>query len=169
MPFALHLIAGSLLVLAGLMLLCVGVLGARSRLRRNRWMGVRTRATMRSDAAFALGNRVGAAPAGAAGLVALLGGVVLLFGADGGLDWVVLAVSAIGALGMAGFAGVVGDRAAAGLVSTPVAGCGGACAGCDLVAGCRDASSGGAAGDHQPQEPGPPLNGPATSAVTQPP
>ena len=78
-------------------LLAVGVLGARSRLRRNRWIGIRTPATMRSEPAFARAHRVGAVPAGAAGVVALMGGAVLLVGSESAvLDGVVLAVAAIG-------------------------------------------------------------------------
>jgi SdpI/YfhL protein family len=177
-PLALRLIACAVLALAGLTLLTVGVLGARSRLRRNRWIGIRTDATLRSDAAFTLGHRVGAVPALAAGTVAVIGAAVLLAGADGAerpggaaLSWTVLAVSAIGSLGLACFAGLVGDRAAANLPASPPAGqqaCAGACAGCDLVAGCRDRTPP-VAGDYQPQEPGIPLNGPTTSSVTQPP
>jgi hypothetical protein len=138
-PITLRLTAGSVLLLAGLALLAVGVLGSRSRLRRNAWFGIRTRATMRSDAAFITANRAGAVPAGAAGAVAVAGGAVLLAGADGALDWVVLVVSVIGTLVLAGVAGMVGDRAAAVFVPPPAAACAGSCAGCDLVAGCRPA------------------------------
>jgi hypothetical protein len=130
------------LVLAGLALIAVAVLGARSQLRRNRWAGVRTPATLRSDAAFTVANRVAAAPVGAAGAVTAVGGAVLLAGGGGALGWVVLAVSGVGALVLAGVGGVVGDRAAA-AVAPPAAmapSCAGACAGCDLVAGCRDAA-----------------------------
>jgi SdpI/YfhL protein family len=142
-PLVLRLIAGSLLVLAGGTLLSVGVLGARSGLRRNRWIGIRTPATLRSEPAFTLAHRVGAVPVGAAGVTALAGGAVLLAGSDAAaLDWVVLLVSAVGTLGLAGFAGRVGDRAAATVQPAPVAGCAGSCAGCDLVAGCRDRQPG---------------------------
>lgn len=138
MPLLLRLIVGSLLVVVGATLLTVGVLGGRSRLRRNRWVGIRTPATLRSEPAFVLAHRVGAVPATAGGVVALVGGGLLLTGSDStALDWVVLTISAIGAFGLAGFAGRVGDRAAAGLVPEPAAACAGACAGCDLVAGCR--------------------------------
>lgn len=139
MPITLRLAAGSVLVLAGLALLAVGVLGSRSRLPRNAWFGIRTRATMRSDAGFTTGNRAGAVPAGAAGAVAVAGGAVLLAGADGALDWVILVVSVIGTLVLAGIAGMVGDRAASAVVPPPAAACAGSCAGCDLVAGCRPA------------------------------
>lgn len=139
MPVWLRLVAGSVLVLVGLTLLTVGVLGARSRLRRNRWIGIRTRATLRSEPAFALAHRVGAAPAGAAGVIALVGGATVLAGSDAAaLDWVVLGVSSVAALGLAGFAGLVGDRAAGSVTAAPIATCAGSCPGCDLVAGCRD-------------------------------
>ncbi len=144
MPVSLRLIAGALLVLVGVTLLTVGVLGARSRLPRNRWVGIRTPATLRSEPAFTLAHRVGAVPAAAAGVVALVGGALLLAGSDApALDWVLLAVSVLGSLGLAGFAGRVGDRAAARCRPTrrPPNRCRPApasCLGCDLVAGCRD-------------------------------
>jgi SdpI/YhfL family protein len=143
-PVSLRLIAGALLVLIGATLLTVGVLGARSRLPRNRWVGIRTPATLRSEPAFTLAHRVGAVPAAAAGVIALVGGALLLAGSDApALDWVLLAVSGLGSLGLAGFAGRVGDRAAARLPAEassaePVPTCAGSCLGCDLVAGCRD-------------------------------
>lgn len=140
MPLPLRLILGSSLALIGLALLAVAVLGARSRLRRNRFAGVRTAATLRSDTAFTAANTVAAAPIGAAGAIAVAGGALLLAGADGALGWVVLAVSVAGLFGLAGVGGVVGDRAAAATAPPEPAfsPCAGACAGCDLVAGCRD-------------------------------
>jgi hypothetical protein len=134
------LVLGSLLVLAGAALIAVAVLGARSLLRRNRWAGVRTHATLRSDAAFTLANRAAAVPTGAAGAVALAGGAVLLAGADGALGWVLFGVATSGLVVLAGLGGIVGERAAA---ATPepveAPSCAGSCAGCDLVAGCRPA------------------------------
>lgn len=134
------LVLGFVLALAGVALLAVAVLGARSRLRRNRWAGVRTHATLRSEEAFTLGNRAAAAPTGAAGAVALAGGAVLLAGAAGTLGWVLFGISTVGLLVLAGIGGVVGDRAAA-AVPEPAGlpSCAGSCAGCDLVAGCRTA------------------------------
>ncbi|MBA3905314.1 MAG: SdpI family protein, partial [Pseudonocardiales bacterium] len=69
---------GSLLVLAGLALVVVAVLGARAALRRNRWVGIRTPATLASETQFVAGNRAAAMPVGAAGAVAVVGGAVLL-------------------------------------------------------------------------------------------
>jgi uncharacterized membrane protein len=140
-PVTTRLVVGCLLVLAGLALVVVAVLGARATLRRNRWVGVRTPATLASETQFVAGNRAAAVPVGAAGVVALVGGAVLLAGTGAALDWVVLAVSLIGVVGLSVVGGLVGDRAAA-LTPAPApftATCGGACAGCDLVAGCREA------------------------------
>ncbi len=145
MPVTARLIVGSLFVLAGLAQVVVAVLGARATLRRNRWVGVRTAATLASETQFVAGNRVAAVPVGAAGVVAVVGGAVLLAGGGAALDWVVLAVSVLGVAGLTVVGGLVGDRAAA-LTPAPTpfaAACGGTCAGCDLVAGCRQATAAG--------------------------
>ena len=52
-----RLVLGCALLLAAAVLLTVAVLGARGRLRRNPWAGVRTRRTLESDEAFALLRR----------------------------------------------------------------------------------------------------------------
>ncbi len=140
----LRLILATLLVLVGTVFVVVAVLGARSRLRRNRWIGVRTPATLASEPAFATGNSAAAAPAGAAGAIAVVGGAVLFSGADGVLGWVVLGVSLVGTVVLAGVGGLVGDRAAAAVAppSPFSAACAGTCAGCDLVVGCRPVAAG---------------------------
>lgn len=142
MPVTVRLVLGSALVLVGLALVVVAALGARSVLRRNRWVGVRTAATLASETQFVAANRVAAVPVGAAGVIAVVGGAFLLVDDGAVLNWVVLTISLLGVLGMTVVGGLVGDRAAA-LTPAPApfaASCGGACAGCDLVAGCRDAS-----------------------------
>lgn len=143
MPLVPRLIIGSLLVLVGLALFAIAVLGARGRLPRNRWAGVRTPATLRSDAAFQLAHRVAAAPLGAAGGVGMAGGVVTLVAPVGAASVVVVAVTIVGVLVLAGVGGMVGQRAAASVVVVEApapAPCAGVCAGCDLVAGCRPTS-----------------------------
>jgi hypothetical protein len=138
-PQSVRLVLGALLVLLGAALLAVAVLGLRRRLRRNRWAGVRTSASLRSDAAFAIANQVAAAPLGAAGAVALAAGVALLAGASGVLGWTLVVVSLAGVFVLTGVGGVAGDRAAR-TVPAPApapSACAGTCAGCDLVAGCR--------------------------------
>ena len=135
-----RLVLGCAFLLAAAVLLTIAVLGARGRLRRNPWAGVRTRRTMASDEAFAVANRVAAAPLGAAGIVALLGGVTLVVGGPGAVLWTALVVATAGMLGLTGLGGALGERRAA-QVEAPVSGCAGACAGCELVAGCRPAAS----------------------------
>jgi hypothetical protein len=140
-PLSIRLVLGALELCMGLGLLVVAGLGAGRRLPQNRWLGVRTAATMRSAEAFQVANRVAAVPLGAAGAVAAVGGAMLLAGADGPLAWVVLVISVLGSLVLAGVGGSAGDRAAA-AVSRPTAtadGCAGQCAGCSLVEGCRPA------------------------------
>lgn len=135
-PSTLRLILGSLLVLVGAALLVVAALGARLRLRRNRWAGVRTAATLRSEHSFAVANEVAAVLMGAAGLVGTVGGAVLIVGGGTAADWIVLVVSAAGLLVLAGIGGVAGERAAAALMPAASA-CAGTCLGCDIVSSCR--------------------------------
>ncbi|MCE3553537.1 SdpI family protein [Pseudonocardia sp. RS11V-5] len=144
MPATLRLVLGVLFVLAGVALVTVAVLGARSRLPRNRWAGVRTAATLESAPAWVSANRVAAPPLGAAGAVCLFAGVVLLAGPSAVLGWIVTVVGVVGALVLAGVGGALGDRAgrietATRAAESAAGGCTGSCAGCDLVAGCRTA------------------------------
>jgi SdpI/YfhL protein family len=139
-----RLVLGCALLLAAVALLAVAVLGARGRLRRNPWVGVRTRRTLASDEAFTLANRVAAAPLGAAGVVALLGGAAVVAGGPTAVTWTVLVVATAGMLGLTGVGGALGDRVAARTPAPAAAApgaCAGMCAGCDLVAGCRPAAT----------------------------
>lgn len=139
MPLTLRLVLGVLLVLLGAALVTVAVLGGRARLPRNRFAGVRTRSSLHSGPAFVAANRVAAPLLGAAGAVGLVGGAVVLSGPAVVLAWVVAGVSALAVLLLSALGGALGDRAAAALVAEGPApeSCGGACTGCDLVAGCR--------------------------------
>ena len=140
MSTAPRLVLGCALLLAAASLLVVAVLGGRGRLRRNPWAGVRTRRTLASDEAFTLANRVAAAPLGAAGVVALVGGAVVVAGGPAAVTWTVLIVATAGMLGLTGVGGALGERAAARTPAPATASpgaCAGTCAGCDLVAGCR--------------------------------
>jgi hypothetical protein len=142
-PLPVRLTLGVLLVVLGAALLTIAVLGLRRKLSRNRWAGVRTAASLRSDTAFAVANQVAAAPLGAAGGVAVVGGSALLAGATGVLGWTLVVVSGIAVFVLTGVGGVAGDRAAGAVPPDPGPSvCGGACAGCDLVAGCRTATAG---------------------------
>jgi uncharacterized membrane protein len=115
------MLLGVLLLLAGAGLLTVGVLGWRRRLPRNRFVGVRTPATLRSDAAFIIANRVAAPPVLAAGGICVAGGALAL-GAGGAALTVIVAVAAVGAVGLVLAGGLLGHRVAAAMPS-PAGGC----------------------------------------------
>jgi uncharacterized membrane protein len=141
-PATLRLVLAALFVFAGIALAVIAVLGARSKLRRNRWVGVRTASTLENAAAWVSANRVAAPPLAAAGGIALVAGVTLLAGPPSVLAWVVTAVAVLGGVALAGIGGALGDRAAqletaSRAAGAQPAGCTGSCAGCDLVAGCR--------------------------------
>ena len=140
-PVSLRMVLAALLVLTGLALVVVAAMGARARLPRNRFAGVRTRASLHSGPSFVAANRVAAPLLGAAGAVALVGGAALAVAPRPALAWVLVVLSVLGTVLLSGAGGVLGDRAAAALVAEmpAVETCGGTCAGCDLIAGCRTA------------------------------
>jgi uncharacterized membrane protein len=125
--FVLALIPAVLGVLVG----WGGFLGWREKLPRSRGAGVRTDATMRSDEAFRVANRVAAVPTMAAGVVGVLAGVAALAMPDtlGTVLATTFGIVAVFVLVAGG--GVLGHRAAS-AIPAPVepAGCGGcACGG----------------------------------------
>jgi len=138
-----QVVIGVLVVLAGVALGVVGRLGWHGRLRRNRFVGIRTAATMANEDAFRLGNRVAAAPLLAAAVVAMVGGLVALVAPSVGAYSVVLGVAGLGTLGLLVAGGVLGSRAAASAAAgpaaafTPCAGCGCGGAGCGSAAGAN--------------------------------
>ncbi len=123
---------GALLLVAGAALLTVGLLGWRQRLPRNRFAGIRTPATLRSEAAFRAANRVAAPPVVAAGSVCAAG-AALAFGTEGPALTMIIGVTGVGAVGLLLAGGLLGHRVAAGM-PPPTGGCtgctcsGGTCA-----------------------------------------
>ncbi|MFP5019165.1 SdpI family protein [Pseudonocardia phyllosphaerae] len=146
MPPTLRLVLAVLLVLAGAVLVVLALLGATGRLPRNRYAGVRTTASLRTQDAWIVANRIAAAPMGAAAAAGLAGGAALFLARDGLTAWVLAVLSAVGTVVLAGIGGALGARAAELTVAAdvveqqPAPVCGGVCSGCDLVAGCRDAT-----------------------------
>ncbi|MGH3938734.1 MAG: SdpI family protein [Pseudonocardiaceae bacterium] len=116
-------VLGLLLSTAGAALLTVGLLGWRGRLPRNRFAGIRTPATLRSEAAFILANRVAAPPVLAAGAVCVLTGALAL-GTDGAMLTVIVAVGGAGTLALVIAGGLLGHQAATAL-PPPTTGCSG--------------------------------------------
>ncbi len=122
---------GAVLLAAGAALLTVGMLGWAQRLPRNRFAGVRTPATLRSQEAFTVGNRVAAPPVLAAGVVCALGGV-LTFAAGGAAVWVLASGTALATLLLVAAGGVLGDQAASAVPTSRCAGCACGAGGCGL-------------------------------------
>lgn len=112
---------GVVLLVAAAALLTVGMLGWRRQLPRNRFAGIRTPATLRSEAAFIAANRVAAPPVVAAGAVCAAGGALAL-GTGGPALVVVVAVAGSGALGLLLAGGVLGHRVAV-AIPPQVGGC----------------------------------------------
>src|SRR5262245_1207162 len=104
---AVHLI-GLVPLVVGLGIGAVGALGWRERLPRNRFAGVRTPATLRSDAAFRVANKVAGLPVLVAGAVGALSGAVAL-----AAGMVVALVGLFGMVAIAVAGGILGHRAAA--------------------------------------------------------
>ncbi|HEY3893798.1 MAG TPA: SdpI family protein [Pseudonocardiaceae bacterium] len=126
---------GAVLLAAGAGLFVVGLLGWQRRLPRNRFAGMRTPATLRSDAAFVAANRVGAPPVLAAAAVCAAGGGLAL-GTNGAALTVIVAVAGAGAVGLLLAGGLLGHHVAT-AIPPPRTGCanctcGGA--GCGAVA-----------------------------------
>ena len=115
------ILLGGLLLVAGTALLLVGVLGWCRRLPRNRFAGIRTPATLRSDVAFVAANRVAAPPVLAAGAICAAGGGLAL-GAGGPALPVIVAVAGVGAVGLLLAGGLLGHRVAA-AIPPPTVGC----------------------------------------------
>lgn len=106
----------------------IGFLGVRGGLHRNRFFGVRTKASMRDDETFALANKVAGVPNLAAGAIALVAAVATAFNPAAAL--VIGLVGLVGSVVVASAGGVLGHRAAEAMPEQAPAGCGGcACAG----------------------------------------
>jgi hypothetical protein len=121
------------LLVVGAGIASVGLLGFLERLPRNRFAGVRTAASMRSDRAFRVANKVGGLPTAVAGGIGAISGLVALLT---GLV-VVLVVGFVGMVAITIAGGVAGHRAAAAVPADEPAlpeGCRGcACGGCEIA------------------------------------
>jgi hypothetical protein len=110
----------------------VGLLGWFERLPRNRFGGVRTPATLRSDDAFRIANKVAGLPIAVAGLAGVVGGLLGFF-----TGLVVTIVGFVGMVAIAVAGGILGHRAAEAVPEPAPAlpeGCKGcACGGCEIA------------------------------------
>lgn len=107
-----HLVLGVALLAAGGLLIWLAGATAHGRVGRNRWTGIRTRATLRSDAAWLAAHRRALWPTRLGGVCSLAGGLeALLPLSEGAFSGAVLAAAA-GMVVCVSYAGVVGVRAA---------------------------------------------------------
>ncbi|HKS48814.1 MAG TPA: SdpI family protein [Amycolatopsis sp.] len=123
-------------IVLGVVVAWSGLLGWRERLPRDRGAGVRTAATLRSDEAFRVANKVAGLPTIVAGLVGVLAGVAGLFMPATAGPVIASVIGLAGMFLLVAGGGLLGHRAAA-VVPAPVpAGCAGcACGGCGVLTG----------------------------------
>jgi len=105
-------VVGAIVVLvAGALVAASGALGWVGKLPRNRLAGVRTSSTMRSERAFAVGNRVAGPAVTLGGLAAVVAGLIGLFLPASDADGVIL-VGVLVMVVLAVLGGILGSRAA---------------------------------------------------------
>lgn len=103
--------AATVLFVAGVAVIIVGILGWAGRLPRNRLVGVRTPATLRSDRAFVAGNRAAGPATVLAGMAgAAFGVVAALSPAPDRTGWILIGALTMAALAVVG--AVWGSRTA---------------------------------------------------------
>lgn len=129
------LVVAVLLFAAALYFGAVGVLALAGRLRRNRFSGVRTPETLRSEEAFTLANKV-AAPTVIAGAALFAAGGAATLLVDGWLAIAAAVVVLVAAFLTAGAGASLGIRAAAALPEPEQGACGNSCGGCSLRDAC---------------------------------
>ena len=121
-------------ILGGVLIGWGGYLGWRGRIPRDRGTGVRTWATLRSDEAFRVANKVAGLPTMTAGCIGVVAGGAAFIMPD--TLGILLAVG-FGVLGMIvliGAGGMLGHRAAV-AVGDPEPAAAGGCGGCACGAG----------------------------------
>jgi hypothetical protein len=113
---------GGLLLAASVSLLTVGLLGWRRRLPRNRFAGIRTPATLRSEAAFIAANRVAAPPVFGSAVICAAGGALALR-TGGGVLTLIVGIAGAGAVVLVLSGGLLGHRVALAMPPAASGGC----------------------------------------------
>ncbi|MGH3432197.1 MAG: SdpI family protein [Thermocrispum sp.] len=126
-------------IVGGVLVGIGGLLGWRGKLSRDNAAGVRTAATLRSDEAFAIGNRVAGLPTMAAGVVGVVAGLAALAMPDDIGAVLAAVIGILGLLGLVAAGGVLGHRAAATVPEPAPPSCGGCACG---AGGCVAAAAG---------------------------
>lgn len=93
------LIGGGSMLVAGLVIMWIGNRMAEGRFTRNRWAGIRTPSTMKSDEAWLAAHEAGAPLMSSAGTLGAAGGLVgVIAGVLGASEGVVVGLILVGAL-----------------------------------------------------------------------
>src|SRR5699024_6574266 len=108
------------------------------RLPRNRWVGLRSAATLRDEDAFRAANRV-AAPAQAGAAVILVLGAIGALLLDGGAALATVVVAPIVALVLMAVGAGVGQRVAHAMPAPDLGPCSHSCGSCSLQGSCETA------------------------------
>lgn len=125
------LIPALVLLVAAAALTALAIALLRGRLPRNRWAGVRTPASLASDEAFRLANKVAGLPV-LAGAVFLALGAVTSVALDGALRSTAVLMCVVAAVAIVAAGGVLGTKAAAQIPACGPERCP-ACTGCTLI------------------------------------
>lgn len=129
------LTAAIVLIVLAVLLGSLAAVGLAGKLPRNRWLGIRTEATLRDDETFRVANQV-AAPTQVAGSIALLLGGIASFKFDGAAGIIVIVVALVAALVLLGLGASLGVRTAAAMPASDIGGCGDSCGACSLSGSC---------------------------------
>lgn len=129
------LIAAILLLVLAVYLGALSAAALLGKLPRNRWVGIRTEATLRDDDTFRVANQV-AAPTQIAAAAALLLGGLASFKLDGVAGVIVIVVAIIAGLALMVIGASTGIRTAAAMPAPDTGACGNSCGACSLSDSC---------------------------------
>lgn len=131
-------IAAIVFLVSAVVLGGVSGLALAGKLPRNRWVGLRSAATLRDEATFRSANRVAAPAQSGAAVVLVLGAVGALL-LDGGAALVTVIAAPIVALVLMAVGAGIGQRVAGAMPAPDLGSCGNSCGACSLQGSCETA------------------------------
>lgn len=136
---AVVVIAALVYILLAVALAAAASVALAGRLPRNRWVGLRTDASLRDDATFRAANRV-AAPSQAGGAVVLVLGALGALLLDGAAALAVAVAAPVFVAILIGIGAVIGQRVATAMPAEDTGMCGHSCGACSLQDECASAA-----------------------------
>lgn len=122
-------------VVIGVLIAWGGVLGWRERLSRSRGAGVRTEATLASDEAFRMANKIAGLPTIAGGGVGIAGGILAMIMPTTAGSLIAVGIALVGMFALLAGGGLLGHRAASTIPTPEKTSVPAGCAGCACGAG----------------------------------